>query len=128
MTERTESARPYAMTALPSVTARLLAFVAILVGGACGGLIGYSVTDLQCGNGDGGQVVIGPPATTSAPTTTIAPRNDGDDSGCAAWSGGGGVLGALVGAGGTAVVAVLVLRAMAEWRRDLDVEDPPDGS
>ena len=121
-----DSARPYAMTALPSVAARLLAFVAILVGGVCGGLIGYSVTDLQCGNGNGGPVVIGAPANGGAPTTTIAPRSKSDDSGCRSWSGGGGVLGALVGAGGTAVVAVLVLRAMAEWRRDLDVEEPPD--
>jgi hypothetical protein len=132
MTEPAESARPYAMSALPSVTARLLAFVAILVGGACGGLIGYSVTDLQCGNGDGGQVIVGPPAASSVPTTTMARATDErvnrDNGGCATWSGGGGVLGALVGAGGTAVVAVLVLRAMAEWRRDLDVEEPPDGS
>ena len=121
-----DSARPYAMTALPSVTARLLAFVAILLGGVCGGLIGYSVMDLQCGNGDGGRVVIGAPAAGGAPTTTIAPRVKSDDAGCTAWSGGSGVVGAFVGAGGTAVVAVLVLRAMAEWRRDLDVEEAPD--
>jgi hypothetical protein len=120
-----ESARPYAMTALPSVTARLLAFAAILIGGVCGGLIGYSVTDLQCGNGNGTPVVLGAPAA-AAPTTTAPPRVHHHDSGCSAWSGGGGVLGALVGAGGTAVVAVLVLRAMAEWRRDLDVEELPD--
>jgi hypothetical protein len=120
-----DSARPYAMTALPSVTARLLAFVAILVGGVCGGLIGYSVTDLQCGNGDGGPVIVGAPPAAGATATTIAPSAN-DDSGCATWSGAGGVLGALVGAGGTSVVAVLVLRAMAEWRRDLDVEEAPD--
>ena len=121
-----DSARPYAMSALPSVTARLLAFVAILLGGVCGGLIGYSVMDLQCGNGDGGRVVIGAPSSGGAPTTTIAPRVKSDDAGCTAWSGGSGVLGAVVGAGGTAVVAVLVLRAMAEWRRDLDVDEAPD--
>ena len=33
---------------LPSTGARVLAFVAILVGGLCGGLIGYGFTDLQC--------------------------------------------------------------------------------
>jgi hypothetical protein len=119
----TDSARPYAMTALPSVTARLLAFVAILIGGVCGGLIGWSVTDLQCGNGGGTPVVIGQPANGAPVTTPVRHR----DAGCTAWSGGGGVLGALIGAGGTAVVAVLVLRAMAEWRRDLDVDEPPDG-
>ncbi|MBV9951318.1 MAG: hypothetical protein JO291_05175 [Acidimicrobiia bacterium] len=74
-------------SALPSTTARVLAFVAILVGGLCGGLIGYSVTDLQCTSGCGG---------TKA--------------------GLGALVGALLAAGGVAVVAVLVLRAMAEWR------------
>jgi hypothetical protein len=29
----------------------------------------------------------------------------------------------VIGAGGVAVVAVLVLRAMAEWRKDLDVDE-----
>ena len=36
----------------------------------------------------------------------------------------GALIGALVGAGGVGVVAVLVLRAMAEWRR----HGPPDRS
>ena len=113
-------ARPYATSALPSVTARSLAFLAILVGGLCGGLIGWSVTDLQCGPGKPAAIdVIG-----SHPSTTIA--SPSDDDGCTAWDGAGGVLGAVVGAGGTGVVAVLVLRAMAEWRRDLDVDEAPD--
>jgi len=33
-------------SALPSVTARVLAFLAVLVGGAAGGLIGYAFADL----------------------------------------------------------------------------------
>ena len=33
-------------TALPSVTARVLAFLAVLVGGSAGGLIGYAFGDL----------------------------------------------------------------------------------
>jgi hypothetical protein len=74
-------------SSLPSTTARVLAFLAILVGGLCGGLIGYAVTDLQCTSGCGG-----------------------------AKAGIGALVGALVAAGGVAVVAVLVLRAMAEWR------------
>ncbi len=75
----------YAPTALPSTGARVLAFVAILVGGLCGGLIGYGFTDLQCADG----------------CTTVA--------------GGAGVLGAVIGAVGVGVVAILALRAMGEW-------------
>lgn len=110
-------ARPYAPSALPSTTARLLAFLAIVVGGVCGGVIGWSVTDLQCG-----------PEPRAGAEQTV----DEDDDGCGTIAGIGAVVGAVVGAGGVAVVAVLVLRAMAEWRRDLDVEDdaglpPPDG-
>ena len=74
-------------SSLPSTGARILAFASILVGGLCGGLIGYAVADLQCTSGCGG-----------------------------ATAGVGALIGALVAAGGVAVVAVLVLRAMAEWR------------
>ena len=77
---------PYAPSALPSTGARLLAFVAILVAGLCGGLIGYAVVDLQC-TGD---------------CTTVA--------------GIGGLVGAIAFAVGVGVVAVLALRAMGEWR------------
>jgi hypothetical protein len=99
-----DSARPYSPTALPPVFARILAFVAILLGGLCGGLIGWSVTDLQCGPPTHGRHV---------------------ERDCTAWDGLGGLTGAALGAGGTGVVSVLVLRAMAEWRKDLDVEEPP---
>ncbi len=108
-------ARPYAPSALPSTGARLLAFLAIVVGGVCGGVIGWAVTDLQCGPER--------PAGEEQPVE--------DDDGCDTVAGLGAVVGAVIGAGGVAVVAVLVLRAMAEWRRDLDVEDDgppaPDG-
>ena len=76
----------YAPSALPSTGARILAFVSILVGGLCGGLIGWAFVDLQC-TGD-----------------------------CGVASGAAGLVGAVVGAGGVAVVAVLALRAMGEWR------------
>lgn len=76
----------YAPSSLPSRGARVLAFVAILVGGACGGLIGYGFTDLQC------------------------------EDGCTAVAGGAGLLGAVIGAVGVGVVAILALRAMGEWR------------
>ena len=75
----------YAPTALPSTGARVLAFVAILVGGLCGGLIGYAFVDLQC-TGD-----------------------------CTTLAGAAGLLGAAIGAVGVGVVAVLALRAMGEW-------------
>ena len=105
-------ARAYAPSALPSTTARLLAFLAIVVGGICGAVIGWSVVDLQCGSPDR------PGAEQQA------------DDGCDTLMGIGAVGGAVVGAGGVAVVAVLVLRAMAEWRRDMDLEEeaapPPE--
>ena len=74
------------LSALPSTRARALAFAAILVAGISGALIGSSFVNLQC---------------------------EGD---CSTPSGIGGLVGALAGAGGVAVVAVLVLRAMGEWR------------
>ena len=114
-------ARPYTPTALPSVTARALAFVAILLGGLCGGLIGYAVTDLQCGTpeavvelGEDGRPVSGSP---------IPVRDEDDAAGCRTLAAVGGLVGAGIGAGGVAVVSVLVLRAMAEWRRELEVDD-----
>ena len=104
-------ARAYTPTALPSVTARWLAFLAIVIGGACGGLIGWSVTDLQCGNDDDPQIAV-----------DAGRSPDAGESGCDLWAGAGGVVGGAIGAGGTAVVSVLVLRAMAEWRRELELE------
>jgi hypothetical protein len=74
-------------SALPSRTARLLAFAAIIVAGVCGGLIGYAIVKTSC----------------HGPCTT--PK------------GLGSLTGAVIAAGGVAVVAVLVLRAMGEWKR-----------
>jgi hypothetical protein len=78
------SPRPPAPTSLPPTGARVLAFLAILVAGVCGGLIGWAITDLQV------------------------------DSSAA--NGVGALVGAVIAAGGVAVIAVLVLRAMGEWR------------
>lgn len=86
---------PQITSSLPSTMARALAFLAILVAGLCGGLIGYAIVDLQCTSGCGG---------TSA--------------------GLGALVGAVLAAGGVAVVAVLVLRAMAEWRTIEHAGDP----
>jgi hypothetical protein len=75
----------YAPTALPPKGARVLAFVAILIGGFCGGLIGYAFADLQCADG------------------------------CATLAGVSGLIGAAIGAVGVGIVSVLALRAMGEW-------------
>lgn len=75
------------LSALPSPLARVLAFAAILVGGACGALIGYGVMKAQCTSGS-----------------------------CRTGKSVGAVVGGLFVAIGVAVIAVLVLRAMGEWR------------
>jgi hypothetical protein len=94
---------------MPARRARALAFAAILIGGLCGGLIGWSFTDLQCG------------ASAGDPTA----ESQDVDEGCTTWSAVGALVGATIGAGGVGIVAVLVLRAMAEWRRTLEVDGPP---
>ncbi len=78
------------LSALPSTAARVLAFVSILVGGLAGGLIGYSLVDVQC------------------------------DGSCGTPLGLGMFTGSVISAGGTAIVAVLVLRALGEWREISD--------
>jgi|SRR5581483_9529570 len=87
-------------SALPSTGARVLAFAAILVGGLCGGLIGFSVTDLQC---------------------------EGD---CRTNTAAGGLVGGVIGALGVAIVAVLALRAMGEWKtiQDRGARHPSRGT
>ena len=77
--------RPGPASAAPSLGVRVLAFAAILIAGACGGLIGYAVVDLQC------------------------------DGNCALGKGLGAIVGAVGAATGVAVIAVLTLRAMGEW-------------
>lgn len=84
----------YAPTSLPSLGARILAFSAILLGGLFGGLIGYGFADLQCADG------------------------------CATRAGGFGLLGAVIGAVGVGIVAVLAMRAMGEWRTIQHRDDP----
>lgn len=74
------------MSALPSRQARAVAFGAILVAGTCGALIGYSFVSIQC------------------------------HGACSAPEGAGAIVGAVIAAVGVAVVAVLVLRAMGEWK------------
>ena len=81
------------ISALPSPVARGIAFGSILLAGVLGALIGHGFMRLQCKDGCGAGPAIG------------------------------AVIGAIFFAAGTAVVAVLSLRAMGEWRRiDLDPE------
>ena len=72
---------------LPSRGAYVLAFLSVVLAGAFGGIIGYGLVDLGC-SGDCGPAVVA-----------------------------GLVVGALAAALGVGIVAVLVLRAMAEWQR-----------
>lgn len=78
------------LSALPSTVARALAFISILIGGLAGALIGYALVDVQTDNASGFLLGIGL------------------------------LLGAILSAAGTAVVAVLVLRALGEWREMAD--------
>ena len=80
------------LSAIPPVGVRIGAFVAIILSGFAGGLIGYSLVHLQC---------------------------DGD---CALPEGIGLLVGAVMAAGGMAIVAVLVMRALGEWRETTDRE------
>lgn len=75
------------LSALPSPAARVAAFVAILLGGGAGGLIGYTLVDLQC------------------------------HGSCATPKGIGTLVGSVGAGAGMSVVAVLVLRAVGEWRQ-----------
>jgi hypothetical protein len=75
------------ISSLPSVQARVLAFASILVAGIFGALIGDSIVALDCHGG-----------------------NCGTDQGI------GAIVGGVIAAVGVAVVAVLVLRAMGEWK------------
>jgi hypothetical protein len=92
------------LSALPSVRARAFAFAAILLAGLCGALIGYGFVGIQCQ----GQ--------------------------CTTPKGLGAVIGGALAAAGVAVVAVLTLRAMGEWRTiteeraraDLAGTEPPE--
>ena len=74
------------LSALPSVLARAVAFVSIIVAGFAGALIGFTLIDLQC------------QGACDVPNSI------------------GLIVGAITGAFGMGVVAVLVLRATGEWK------------
>lgn len=70
----------------PTPLAKFVAFAVIVLAGACGGLIGWAVVDLQC------------------------------DGSCTTPNGIGALIGAVIAAGGVGIIAVLALQALAEWR------------
>ncbi len=72
---------------VPSRAAFLLAFGSVVLAGVLGGVIGFGLVDLSCTRNCEGSQLLG----------TLA--------------------GAVLGAAGVGVVAVLVLRAMSEWKR-----------
>ena len=72
-------------SALPSVLARALAFSAVIVASICGGLMGLALGRLQWGQTEQAWVIL------------IS------------------IIGSISASVGVAIVAVLVLRAMAEW-------------
>lgn len=74
------------LSALPSRTARAVAFATVLVAGLAGGAIGYALVDVQC-TGE-----------------------------CDVPTGLGMLIGSVSFAAGMSVVAVLGLRAVGEWR------------
>lgn len=81
----------------PTPLARAVAFGVIALAGACGALIGWAVADLQC------------------------------EGNCTAQSGFGALIGGVLAAGGVAVIAVLALQALAEWRAQEGRRRPPHG-
>ena len=72
----------------------MVAFLAVVVAGLSGAAIGYGLVAIDC------------------------------EENCGTAQGVAGLIGGLVGAAGVAVVAVLVLRAVAEWRLGGGRRDP----
>ena len=72
----------------------LLAFLSVVVAGCFGGIIGYGLADISA---------------------------EGDSAAAAVL---GALVGAVVAAGGVGIVAVLVLRAQAEWRKTAPGDSP----
>lgn len=87
LTGGTEPSSERRISALPSPLARALAVAAIVGGGFVGALIGYAFVDIQC------------------------------TGNCTTAGGIGALVGAASAAVGVAIVAVLTMRAMGEWKR-----------
>ena len=81
----------------PTPMAKALAFAVIALAGGCGALIGWAFADLQCSGSCTGQQGIG------------------------------ALVGGVIAAGGVAVIAVLALQALAEWRAQEGRRRSPHG-
>lgn len=79
---------------VPSRRAFVLAFVAVVLGGALGGFVGYGIVDTGC--------------TGNCGTATVA----------------GVLAAAMLAALGTGIVAVIVLRSVSHWRTHWPDRDP----
>jgi len=91
-TDGSPSATPE--SAIPPQTARVVAFVSVLLGGLSGGLVGLGLGRFEC------------------------------EGSCGTWHGASLMGGALLGAGGIAIVVVLALRAMSEWHTIKHIGQP----
>jgi len=80
---------------VPTRSAVVLAVLGVVVAGIFGALIGWGLADVSQTDASGAVLVVG------------------------------AAVGAIVAAGGVTIVAVLVLRAMVEWRRNPPKLDEP---
>jgi hypothetical protein len=84
----------------------IAAFVAVVICGSLGALIGYGLVNTTCQE---------KPSLLERLLESVRGYHAGTQQ-CAAARAGGSVVGAVMAALGASVVAVLMLRAMAEWR------------
>jgi hypothetical protein len=84
----------------------LLAFTAVVVCGLLGALIGYGLVDTSCQE---------KPSLLERMLESVRGYHATTHS-CSVPKAGGSVIGAVLAAIGAGIVAVLMLRAMAEWR------------
>ena len=91
---------------LPRRAPLLLAFGAVTLCGILGGLIGYGLVDTSC---------VEKPSLLERLLQQVRGYHPATHN-CAVARASGSVVGAVLAAVGAGVVAVLMLRAMAEWR------------
>ena len=94
----------------PRRGALLLAFLGIVTAGLLGGMIGWGLVDVGCVDSP----TLGQRLLDAAPAL---PGYEPDLPSCTAALVAGSLIGALLAAAGAAVVAVLILRAQAEWKQ-----------
>jgi hypothetical protein len=93
----------------------LLAFTAVVVCGSLGGLIGFGLIDTSCQE---------KPSLFERMLESVRGYHAASHS-CEVAKAGGSIVGAVIAALGAGIVAVLMLRAMAEWRVTRPDGPPP---